>query len=117
MALATGPSPNSVLKTDVVLVNDPGIDAVTFTVTLQLLAAITVPPANVMVSEPATAVTVPPEQELLILAGLATVKPAGITSVKPSDPTLTIFEVLLMSKVNALGLFNMYGLFANDLLN
>jgi len=75
------PVPASVEVTWTLLFFTPAVVPCTFTETVQLALAAKVPAERLMLPDPATAVTVPP-QVLLSALGVATTKPAGKLSVK-----------------------------------
>ena len=85
-----------------VLLRDPTVVPVTFTVSVQLLAVATVPPESEMLAEPAAAVAVP----LQVLAnplGVATTTPEGNVSLKARPVCATVLaEGLVMVNVSAL---------------
>ena len=79
-ALEVLPVPPSVEVTWTLLFFTPAVVPCTFTDTVQLVLAATVPPERLMLPDPATAVAVPPQ--LLVKAlGVATTNPAGRLSV------------------------------------
>jgi len=75
------PVPPSVEVTWTLLFFTPAVVPVTFTDTVQLALAASVPPERLMLPDPATAVAVPP-QVLFNPLGVATTRPAGRLSVK-----------------------------------
>jgi hypothetical protein len=100
-AVAVLPVPPLVeLTAPVVLVKLPAAVAVTFTLSVQLAVAATVPPLNVTLPEPATAVAVPP-QVFVNTFGVATTVPAGNVSVKATPLRATVFATgLVIVKVS-----------------
>ncbi len=75
------PVPPSVEVTWTLLFFTPAVVPCTFTETVQLALAASVPPERLMLPDPATAVAVPP-QVLFSAFGVATTRPAGRLSVK-----------------------------------
>ena len=89
LALAVFPVPPFVDVTlPVVLFWTPAVVPVTLTDNVQLLLAGTVPPARL--TEPATAVGVPPQ--VLVKFGVAAASPAGSVSVNAAPTRLIMFE-------------------------
>jgi len=91
VALAVPPVPALVETTaDVVLVTNPSVALVTFTVTVQLPPAATVPPLRLIAVPPTTGVGVSvPPQVLLTINGVAMETPPGKVSVKPTPVSAT----------------------------
>ena len=76
VAVAVFPVPPLVEDTDTELFLMPAVVPTTFTETVQVASAATVPPERLTVADPAVAVAVPPQ--LLVKAdGVATASPAG----------------------------------------
>jgi len=98
-ALDVFPVPPSVEVTCTLLFFTPAIVPCTFTVTVQLALAASVPPVRLTEPEPATAVAVPP-QVLFNPLGVATTKPAGRVSVNAMPVSARVVFGLLMVNVS-----------------
>jgi hypothetical protein len=107
LAVAVLPVPPLVDVTlPVVLTKLPEAVPVTFTVSVQLLLAATVPPVSETLPEPATAVAVPPHV-LVKPFGVATTMPTGKVSVNATPVSATALAAgLVMVKVNDVVPFN-----------
>jgi len=99
--LLTAPAPLCVEEIAPVVFNlAPVVVPFTFTLSVQLLLVATVTPLNEMLPEPATAVAVP-AQVLASPFGVATTRPAGRASAKPTPVRATVLAPgFVMVKVN-----------------
>ena len=94
-AVAVLPVPPPVEVTVTLLVFCPAVVPCTFTDTVQLALAASVPPDRLTEPDPLTAVAVPP-QLLLRFDGVATTKPAGRLSVNAMPVSVIVFGLVML---------------------
>ncbi len=118
VALAVLPVPSSVEVTaPLVLTLEPPLVAVTFTETVQMLLAATVPPLKVRVVAPATGANVGvPQPDLTILGTAATCIPAGRESEKATFVRAALGLGFVMVNVRVLVPFTLISSGEKDLL-